>query len=150
MNIRVATQNDFPAMLEMGARMHAIGKYSFLPYDRKKLTKLANILHASQDGLLAIALDGDVPVGMIIGYAEEYYFCHEKLARDLLVWVEESERGGLAGSRLIGFFEDWAKSRGAVETCLCDTNGGDSERIGGLYRRLGYERIGGIYKRRLG
>ena len=149
MNIRLATPNDFPAMLDMGAHMHAAGKYAFLPYDRPKLIHLLTALHTSPNGLLVLATEDERPIGMIIAFVEEYYFCHAKLARDLLVWVEESGRGGLAGSRLIGFFDDWAKSRGAVETCLCDTNGSSRERIGALYQRLGYERVGGIYKRRL-
>ena len=136
-------------MIAMGAKMHATGKYGFLPYDREKLAALAQRLHGSADGILIVAAEDNRLIGMIVGYVEEYYFCRQKLARDLLVWVEESERGGKAGTILINAFEEWAKSRGAVEICLCDTNGGDSERIGKLYRHIGYERVGGIYKRRV-
>ena len=150
MIVRLATPQDFEPMIEMGARMHAAGKYAFLPYDKAKLLALAKGLHDSPNGILIVAAEDNRLIGMIVGFVEEFYFCRQKLARDLLVWVEESERGSKAGTYLISAFEEWAKSRGAVETCLCDTNGGDSERIGALYRRIGYERVGGIYKRRIG
>lgn len=152
MIIRRAVENDLLPMIDMGERMHAAGRYSWLPYDKEKLAKLAMFLHKSQFGLLLVAqADDGRMVGMMVASVETYFFCDERITNDFLLWVEPTDRGAHAGAMMIRHFEDWGKTQGVCEFQLCATNEhGDvaQARIGKLYEKLGYERVGYIYKRR--
>ena len=130
--------------------MHAESAYAFLPYDRSKVTSLiAACIDGSDDhfGLVA-ETDGEV-VAMIAGYLCAYFFCDEKLACDIVVFVDSDRRGGIGAARLIRGFRDWAVERGARELCLGISTGVAIETTGALYERLGLTRVGGVFKQRL-
>ncbi len=150
MLIRAAAAEDIGTLVEMGARMHAEGAYSFLPYDREKLHRLADhfVTHPDTHCALVAEQDGAV-IGMLGGYLTDYYFCEEKLACDQFFFVERAWRGSLAAARLINAFRAWAAARGARELCLATSLDVNTEKTGRFYEGLGFRCVGGVYKQRL-
>ena len=150
MRIRGATAEDIGQLVEMGARMHAEGAYSFLPYDAEKVRRLgASFLQNPETHCLLVAEHDGALVGMLGGYVTDYYFCEEKLACDQFFFVDRPWRGSRAAVRLISAFREWAAARGARELCLATSLGGKIEKIGHFYETLGLTCVDGVYKQRL-
>ena len=151
MIIRPVKYEDIDEIIEMGARMHEESAYAFLPFDRDKVRHLITTYADNPDtrcGL--VAEESNTLVGMFGGYLTNYFFCNEKLACDILLFVDQKYRGSSAAVRLIRAFRDWAAVRGAREVCLGVSTDINTERTGKFYERMGFTCVGGIYKQRLG
>ncbi len=150
MNIRRAKSDDIGELVEMSRRMHEESAYSFLPFDPEKVRRLMAQVVADPEGWCGlVAEEGGRAVGMFGGYMAEYFFCDERLACDMVLFVEPERRGSSAAARLVRAFRDWAAERGAREICLAVTAGVNAERVGLFYERFGLARVGGVYKQRL-
>ncbi len=151
MIIRTVRREDIGRLLEMGRRMHEEGAYSFLPFDAEKVERLlVGIIEQPEFWCGLVAEDGGVVVGMLGGYLTDYFFCDEKLACDVILFVEAQWRGSSAAARLVRAFRDWAAGRDARELCLSVSTNVDAEAIGRFYRGMGFTQVGGVYKLRLG
>lgn len=150
MVIRSPRPADLDAIVEMGERMHEESVYAFLPYDREKVQRLfhAFIHHPETWGGFVAEDEGKV-IGMIGGFLTDYFFCDEKLASDMILFLEKPYRGGLTAGRLIRAFEQWAIDRGARELCLGISTGVNIDNTGKFYEHMGMTRVGAVYKRRL-
>lgn len=149
MIIRLASEEDIPGMIELGATMHAESIYRQFDYDREKLFDSCRKWISHPDlYFMAVAEDNDAQViGMFIGFISEYYFGRDLCAYDLLFFVHPFKRGGLAAVRLIKAFEEWAFENGAKEVCTGTTTMVDPERTAKLFERLGYTIVGSIFKK---
>lgn len=130
--------------------MHLESAYAFLPFEGEKIRQLLDSFMAdteTQCGL--VAEENNRLVAMFGGYLADYFFCHEKLACDLVLFVDEAYRGGSAAPRLLRAFRDWARQRGAREICLGTSTRINTARTGKFYERMGLSHVGGIYKQRL-
>lgn len=151
MTVRPAKQQDIEQIIEMGARMHAEGAYAFLPYDPDKVRRLIiSYLQDSETRCGLVVEHDNALAGMLAGYLTDYFFCDEKLACDMVVFVDRPFRGSSAGARLIRAFRDWAAARGAREVCLGISSGVNADSAGKFYERMGLTHAGDIYKQRLG
>jgi len=150
MVIRPPGSADVDAIVDMGERMHRESVYAFLPYNREKVQRLfrAFVDHPETWGGFVAEDDGKI-VGMIGGYLTDYFFCDEKLASDMILFLDQPYRGGLTSGRLIRAFEQWAIERGARELCLGISTGINIDSIGRFYEHMGMTRVGAVYKRRL-
>ena len=147
---RQPTYKDIDLLIDLGARLHAESAYAFLPYNEEKVRQLIfSYIEDDETQFGLIAETGDVIIGMIGGYLVEYYFCDEKIACDIVLFVDQQYRGGMAAIRLIRGFQKWAKAHGARELCLGITTNVQTELTGKLYQRLGFNRAGSLYKKRL-
>ena len=150
MIIRQPRAEDGDALVEMGRRMHGEGAYSFLPYDAEKLRRLMLTIIKEPETYCGLVTEaGGSLVGMFGGYLTDYFFCEERLACDLLLFVEREHRGSSAALRMIRAFSRWAAERGAREVCLGVSTNINAERTGEFYERMGFARVGGLYKQRL-
>ncbi|MCP4628064.1 MAG: GNAT family N-acetyltransferase [bacterium] len=150
MIIRPIREEDLEQILEIGARMHREGAYSFLPFDRDKvrLFILSYVEdHETQCGL--VAEDSQRLIGMFMGYITPYFFCDESVACDMVLFVDEEFRGSPAAQGMIRAFRKWAVDHGASEICLGISTNVDTERTGKFYERMGMSFVGGLYKQRL-
>lgn len=139
--IRSANFDDIPALLTLGAQMHAespgFGRHPFIP---DKLRNIAEHLLLNAPGILLVAVRGDEIVGLMAGLVSEHFFSNAKMATDLAVYVIPEARGGMAGVALIKAFEKRAKELGADE-CQPGVSAGISDELAvELYERLGYTR----------
>jgi GNAT superfamily N-acetyltransferase len=151
MIVRTLRREDIDRLVPMGRRMHGETAYSFLPFDEDKIRQLMGGIIERPDAWCGlVAEDCGKPVGMLGGYLTTYFFCDEKLACDLILFVEPEWRGSSAAARLIRAFREWAVERGARELCLSVSTGACAGAIGRFYRGLGFAQVGGVYKLRLG
>lgn len=150
MIVRSARHGDMDRLVELGKQMHAEGAYASLPFDEAKVREqIADYLEHPEGRCLLVAEGADGVAGMLAGFVDEYYFCHETVACDLVLYVERAHRGSSAAVRLIRAFRAWAREQGARDLCLAVSSGEDIERTGRLYERLGLQCVGGVYRQRL-
>lgn len=139
--VRHATRDDIPALIELGRAMHAESpRFSRQPYSPTKTTGTIEFLLAN--GAVFVVVKGGRPVGMMGGMVAPGWFTEECSAVELAVYVTPEHRGGRTGMRLIRAFEAWAFEHGAGEITLGVTTEVDTERTAALYERLGYRRSG--------
>lgn len=149
MRVRLATIDDIPEMIELGARMHAESVYSAFDYDREKLFDLGKNCVENPDRCFAGVCEdahGQL-LGMHVGFISEYYFGRDLIATDLLLFVDPCKRGSLAAALLVKAFEEWAFARGAMEVCPGSSTMVAPERTAKLYERLGYTVVGNLFKK---
>jgi GNAT superfamily N-acetyltransferase len=150
MIIRALNVDDIGPLLEMGQRMHHESAYAFLPFDFEKVERLIlSYLDDRETQCGLVAEEGGVVIGMFAGYLTDYFFCDEKVACDLILYVDREHRGSSAAVRLIRAFRDWAHERCAREICLGVSTEIDSRTTGRFYEKMGLSHIGGLYRQRL-
>ncbi|MFH0724842.1 MAG: GNAT family N-acetyltransferase [Pseudomonadota bacterium] len=150
MLIRPIRHHDIDEVLDLGAAMHEESAYRLLPYHRRKVRRLAEVYtsgHEAYCGL--VAEEEEKIIAMFGGYVTDYFFCDERIACDMVLFVDRRFRGGTAAFRLIRAFRRWAETRKVREICLSISTEVNTERTGRLYERLGLLRVGAIYKQRL-
>lgn len=150
MLVRPATSADVDAIVALGERMHEESAYAFLPYEREKVRGvIQRFIDQPETEFGRVAESGGRVVAMFGGYLTRYFFCHETLACDMVLFVDPEFRGGTAAARLIRAFRDWARERGAREVALGTSTNVHPEATGRFYEKMGLDWVGGLYKQRL-
>ncbi len=92
----------------------------------------------------AIFLSGNgTPTGMIAMLAYDHPFSGERIAFEVVWWVDPEARGD--GLRLLRAAEEWARDQGIKKMQMIAPN----ERVGVLYQRLGYLPVETSFQRSL-
>lgn len=150
MVIRPAGYDDVEPLIEMGKRMHKESAYAFLPFDREKVRRLMiSYIDDSETQCGLVAEESGILVGMFAGYLTDYFFCEEKVACDLILYVDREHRGSSAAVRLVRGFCNWARNHGAREVCLGVSTEINPETTGRFYEKMGLSHSGGLYKQRM-
>lgn len=147
--VQEPTLSDAEQGIILGRVMHAESVYKKLPYDDVKIRKLVAGALASDDCFVRVAYDGTQKkiIGFMLGYVSEYFFCTDKIAQDMALFVEPNARGQSAGLQLIKAFEEWAKTKKVKEVCFGITTGVDIPRTAQLYLIMGYQIVGLVHKK---
>lgn len=144
--IRPYAATDLDRVLELGAMMHAESRYAALDFDPDKLVDLSDAVMTNPAYLCLVAEeDGDV-VGLIVGYVMPHWFGNDLTSGDLAVYVAPEHRKGMIGVKLVKAYTEWTRSKGVKEPMLGVSAGITPERIGALYKRLGYTETYIVYK----
>ena len=148
-SVRVATLDDIPALVEMGAAMRAESpRYRSQSFDPAKVTQIAHQLIPTK-GVGVAERDGKI-IGMMAGVVVPTWFGHDLMATDLVLYVKpEHRKTTRAALLLIRAFEAWAEERGAVDIMPGVSTMVEVEGTVGLYEKLGYERYGAAMIKRL-
>lgn len=146
--VRDAVLADLPAVIEMAQaflRQTPYGQH--LPEQPDALAAFAERLLLSPDGviLVAPAADGGL-VGMIALWVYAHPMSGERVASELVWWVNPDARGSL-GVRLVRRAEQWARAQGAAVLQMIAPQ--HAPRVGDVYRALGFDAIETSYQRRL-
>lgn len=148
MKIAPLTVADIDDVIALARVNVAESRFGWLPFDEQKLrANLARMARAPQSyncALVARKEDGGL-VGYMAGQIEEYFFCREKVATSVFLFVDPKARGGFAAVKLILAFRKWARNRGAVEIYIGVAGGVTMERTGRFLKRLGLTLTGGNY-----
>ena len=91
----------------------------------------------SPDGLLLFCVRGDEVVGTLGAIAFPDHVDGAKVASEVFWYVDRKHRG--AGLRLIRFFEKWARVTGCKRVMMISMVDVMHERVGRLYKHIGYE-----------
>jgi GNAT superfamily N-acetyltransferase len=151
MEIREYNLDDVKDMINLGYMMHQEGAYKFLPYAPEKLKLLAESFKKNKQGNMWVGLYENKIIGMYIAFVSEYFFCYEKIASDLLLYVHPDYRKKCPSMaiRLIKKAEEWARQQKAIEFCPASSVGISIGKVAKLYNFLKYDTVGNLFKKRL-
>jgi len=93
----------------------------------------------------AIAMDGEEPVGMLMGQLAHYDWAPVMFAYNLIWYVKPARRGSMTAFRLLRMFERWAKEKGAVHVAIGLASGVRTKKTGKALSRAGYRHMGGNF-----
>lgn len=142
--IRRATVNDSERLMEMGMRFVAQTTYSgFIAAKPERLIDTIGSVLMNPDGVILVSGSDASLTGMIAMLAYDHPFSGERTAFEVVWWVEPEARGD--GVRLLRAAEDWAKEQGAGKVQMVAPD----DRVGTLYRRMGYVPVETSYQRSL-
>lgn len=135
MIVRLATAEDVPAIVDMGASFHAFSGER-VPYCRESAEISARAVMGM--GFILIAEDNGHAVGMIgIAITPLFFNFAEMMAQELMWWVDEDSRGTGAALRLIRAAEIEAAQRGVCRLHMLRLANSPAH-LANLYDRLGY------------
>lgn len=141
--IRDATLDDIPALLALGARMHAESPHFLqIAFSAEKLeATLRNVL-AAEGGFLVVADVGGQVAGVMMGLAMQHWCSDDIVATELALYVEPECRGSLLAARLIRRYLSWAGALGAKIITAGVSTGVNVEQTARLYEAMGMKRFG--------
>lgn len=146
MQIRPATVEDIPRLIELGGLMHAESeRFSRHPYAPDRIDALLRRLIGSPRGLVLVATDETDMFGVFVGVAAEHWACEALVASDLALFVRQDKRGSTAAPRLLCGYVAWCKSIGAAMATAGISTQVHPEKSARLYRGLGFQEVGPVF-----
>lgn len=145
MDVRRATEADIEAVVDLGAEMHAAGRFADFEYCRPKCRGLVNATITRPDlGFCVVAEKPNYsgPVGFMLACMDEFYFGTEKIAQELALYVVPAARGSSAAVRMMRAFDDWARESGARVAQGGISVGINNDAAAKFYGRFGFEPCG--------
>ena len=142
--------NDFKWMLDVSKEHHAESDWSEVEYSEEKVEGYINTAINDPNHFGIVALKDEERIGFMSGRLLEYSFSREKFARELDLYVEPTQRKGMAGIFMMRKFMDWARMNGAVEAYF-EPRLSDKEikKFDAMAKRLGMEHFANAYRRKL-
>ena len=146
--IRPYSLDDLDPMIELGRVYHEESPYARVTIDEQRLRALHTMAETSPtDWCSFIAEDGEYILGLIVGTITPAFFCDQKQAGDLVLYVHPSYRGSTIAMRLILAYENWALTNGAQEIFLSQSAGMNINNTAKFYEAMGFEQVGTIHKK---
>ena len=146
MIIRQITHDDIPRLIEIGLMCHQESEYSVMSFSANKCIALCERTIAEPQMLGTVTAKDGVITGVLVAAAIPAYFSDEITASDLLIYVLPEHRGSRAFYMLCLSYVGWARAKGARLIFLRNSTGIESEKVGNIYQRMGFEHVGGIYR----
>lgn len=145
--IRLATYADMDRCIEMARQFYEAAQLAEFSFDEESAKRTFLHLVESDDGVLLVADKGGL-VGMAAALCFPHYMNHSiKVAQELFWWVDQEQRGGTTGVRLLSALELWAKAKGCTTlTMVCLPIESPAEAI---YARTGYRPLERSYLKRV-
>lgn len=150
--IRFATEQDIPALAELGRHMHAITRFRTMPYDAQRVQQSLHTAFTQGQGkyVCMVADSSSQPVvGVLLAVLEQHIFSPQPVASIMHYDVLPQYRMGGYGLRLLKAFEQWCKNRQVAEINFGINSGMDHEKVGRFAQRMGYQMIGANYAKSL-
>lgn len=109
--LRHATLEDVPHILDLAETLFEDSSYNDIKLDRLKARQNLEkfIIEAGVEYLCLISIDGEKTVGVLAAYAFKPLFSSEKIAVEVLWYLEEAARKSTRGVEMMEAFEYWAK-----------------------------------------
>jgi len=140
--IRNMTIADFPAVMQLGERLHEQSVYSDVPMDSRTIAATIGQCISSALGFAVVAVHDGKITGVMLGAAAPLWFSKSRSATDFVTY---SEWPG-DGFRMVRRFIKWAWTLPNVtEITLGQSSGIEPERAARLYSLLGMRRVGNLY-----
>ena len=114
--MREASYFDLPALLALGARMHAESPhFNQIAFSETKLRETLMAVMGAPNGFLwIVGRDGKI-AGVMVGIAMQHWCSIDMVASELALFVEQEHRGSLIAPRLIKRYLSWARSIGCKQ-----------------------------------
>lgn len=153
MRIAFAEQEDTENLVQMGARMMALSRFSAMPCRHDKLRRTIEHAIANPGYMLALARSGDESLaGFHLASMQEYFFADGWYAQSISFFVAPEYRGSSAALRLLRALQKWGERQGAREIVAGTgvSDGTTLARMDRFMRHAGLRQVGGLYSRVLG
>ena len=138
---------DVVSVIDLGKMMHEESIYADLDFDPARLLELAHHVIPSTEYLTLVAeKDGQI-VGLCVAYATPHFFGNDLTAGDMAIYMHPDHRRGLLGVHLVKHYISWCDMKGVKHPMLGVSAGIKPERVGKLYRKLGFTTEYVVYKR---
>jgi len=143
--IRLAEISDMPELVRMGKRFHSVSGYGkYVSYDVDTITEMFKVLIKNK----TLLTDGKS--GMIGFMVFPFFFNKNVLtSQELFWWVDEDVRKTKLGVNLLAHAEKHAKILGAGSLIMLNIKDLDGDKVGKLYKSLGYKESEQTYMRSL-
>jgi len=150
---RGARTEDLSELGDLINRMHSETVWGDDPafvYDKRKMMRTMYGFVVNQPETIAdvAVVDGRI-VGLILGEYGTMVFNDTRQAREKLIYVDKSFRGGIMGPRLMKRFINWAHTVGAREIVGGANAGISAERTAKLWAKLGLTPFGYTVRARI-
>jgi GNAT superfamily N-acetyltransferase len=140
--IRQAQLTDLPALVQLGATLHAESpRYSRLRFSWRKVEQTLELMILNPAAAVLVAEEQGTIVGAALAVISEEWFSDELVAQEMSVFIAPERRGALTAARLIASLDEWAQRQGARYLQAGSTTGVDMDRTIDLYERLGFTRV---------
>jgi hypothetical protein len=137
--LKIAEHKDEPFVTQMALKFYAESPYRGIPIDNKKVTNVIEHLMGSDLCLvLLLVSDRDEPVGMIAGHVNEMIFSTDRMASEVVWWVDPEYRGTKHSLSLLDGFEYWAFKSGCKYVQMSSLGGPKSGVLDRLYSKRKY------------
>jgi GNAT superfamily N-acetyltransferase len=139
--VRVATVEDIEDMLPMSLALHEhLGLDSMAPYDETFVAGLLSLAVSDDDKLALIARDSSgTALGFLVAFIVPVWFSPtEKMAQEMMYWVEPALRRMGVASDLVATFEEWARDKGITLCALSRSETYEPENVSAFYTSIGY------------
>lgn len=144
--IRTATAADLPSMHAAANAFYASSK-ALRHFDINKFASIWTQFLEVNFGVIFLAEADGLIVGALGGVIHPDLYGSELIAEEFFWFIQAESRG--SGLKLYAKFEEWARSRGAVEIQMVHLLDLMPEKVGTFYRRAGYSPIETRYSKRL-
>lgn len=143
--IRLATHEDIPQIVRLGSLSLKGGPYEKLIVDKPEHTKKLAIQMLNGGGKVLLWEENGNVSGLFGMLIVPHPFTGEITASEIIWFVEEKERSGGAGIKLLWEAEASARQAGARKMQVS----GPNEQIGAIYKRYGYKHIEVVFLKEL-
>ena len=111
-----------------------------ITYDR---TTICHSIHQLiKDHLMLVALKQDKVIGVIGGIIQPSIFNNQQIIAQEIIWyITKTERGGMAGIKMVQAFEKACKERGASLVMMIHMSNLSSEILSKFYWSNGYQNM---------
>lgn len=136
--VRLAEPKDIDLIYDLCKEALEASAYKNIPHNALDSRKV--FAHFMLDNSIWVTDEVD---GILIGGIQPLWFNHSKLAAmDVIFYVRDKVKS--SGVKLAKAYMKWGKENADVVT-LSISYGGDIDRAGQFFERLGFEKIGGAY-----
>lgn len=147
-SMKIATQEDIPAIVEIAKRMHGEGQYKTIPFNPEMYAAFLDVvLFQNTTGVCFLITVDDKVVGGIIGQVGNYPFSEELRAVDLGFYVVPEHRGASAAVRLLKMYETWAEGMGVLTERVYIASSNGHHKTHAFFEKMGYNLTGGLYQK---
>ena len=150
--VRPYHRQDVHQCMQIAKTFQENSTFSKSGWNNEKFFSLSNYALQDDSDVFAYVVDIDSRViGAFVGNISEYYFSNEKLAQDLVVIFlpEYKKDSHMYLDIIIPKFEEWAKSKGAVETCILSSTALKRNIYKDYLKSKDYKDVGFIMKKEI-
>jgi GNAT superfamily N-acetyltransferase len=140
MHLKLGTWDHYGAILDM---IYKFGKDAYPQFELEdhKIAELVRTFleDSGTSHIIILACDDDnQPVGMVAGACHETMFNSERLAHEMMWWMEPEFRTSKIALELQSAFEFWAKKVGATWVQMSSVETEYADRLDKFYKRKGF------------
>lgn len=143
MNLKLGTEEDFPEILRMIKEFHSESPYRGMAFNEEKVIQiLRDIQKNPTDGLVLLSQNNDA---LLIATVFSPIFSGERMATELVFWVDPQARGTSLSRELLGAYQYWAEKVGCTLIQMGALETEQLKVIDRYYKRNGFSPFEHVY-----